>query len=145
MTQHDTGLPVQLLDYYPFGEIRVSSTTGGFNEVHKFIGEEYDEESEMSYLNARYLQNETGQFVSSDPVFWEDPLSQNLRNPQTLNSYSYGLNNPLLYRDPEGRAAIAVAPAAYLFAGAVALLWELYDPDSLQTGTLADPDALPFF
>jgi hypothetical protein len=32
------------------------------------IGEEYDSETEFSYLNARYYQGSRGRFMSQDPV-----------------------------------------------------------------------------
>jgi RHS repeat-associated protein len=107
VSKHLTGNPVQVLDYYPFGEIRVSSSTGVLDELHKFIGQEYDDDSKMSYLSARYLQNERGQFISEDPVFHEVGITDEgkaaMRNPQAMNSYSYAGNNPLLYKDPDGR------------------------------------------
>jgi hypothetical protein len=39
------GEMVQLLDYYPFGEPRLNTTTGAHDEKRKFIGEEYDEDT----------------------------------------------------------------------------------------------------
>ncbi len=67
----------------------------------------------MSYLNARYYDGVRGQFLGQDPAFldigsadfkqkYERPLQVHLRNPQSLNSYSYGLNNPVINKDPEG-------------------------------------------
>jgi hypothetical protein len=45
--------------------------------------------------------------VSQDPVFWEVAQTQDgktvLSNPQLQNSYSYSRNNPVLYKDPDGR------------------------------------------
>jgi RHS repeat-associated protein len=35
------------------------------------IGEEYDSETEFSYLNARYYQGSRGQFMSQDPAVEE--------------------------------------------------------------------------
>lgn len=61
----------------------------------------------LGFLNARYYQGSRGQFLSQDPVFWELGMSQEgqtaLRNPQAQNSYSYAVNNPLLFSDPSGR------------------------------------------
>ena len=69
-----------------------------------FIGERYDAVTQLSYLNARYYDAARGQFTSQDSVFWE---KQDLSNPQSLNSYSYALNNPINRKDPDGRASIA--------------------------------------
>lgn len=102
------------MDYYPFGEVRLDESTGSFSEGHKFIGEFYDEESELSYLNARYMDGKRGQFLSQDPVFLvignlgelkaktNLDLYQYLANPQGLNSYSYAFNNPIKNTDKAG-------------------------------------------
>jgi RHS repeat-associated protein len=52
------------------------------------------------YSNARYLNPAQGQFITEDPVFWS--LKQTLSNPQSLNSYSYALDNPIVNKDPSG-------------------------------------------
>jgi RHS repeat-associated protein len=108
------GVLEETLDYYPYGDIRVDESTSDFKERHKFVGEFYDESSELSYLNSRYLSGKTGQFLSQDPSFldigsgkmfeskYERTLSQHLTNPQALNSYSYAHNNPITNKDPEG-------------------------------------------
>ena len=46
-------------------------------------------------LNARYYSSAQGQFLSEDPVFIGDPKQQNLKDPQSLNSYSYAGDNHL--------------------------------------------------
>jgi len=61
-----------------------------------FTGQEYDEETNIQYFGARYLDNEIGRFISMDP--WNGDQS----NPQTLNKYSYALNNPVIIVDPTG-------------------------------------------
>jgi RHS repeat-associated protein len=53
-------------------------------------------------LNARYYDNARGQFISQDPVFWGNPKKQDLTDPQSLNSYSYGNDNPINKSDPNG-------------------------------------------
>jgi RHS repeat-associated protein len=67
----------------------------------------YDPESSLSYLNARYYNPVTTQFLSQDPIFWSS--SQDLSDPQSLNSYSYALNNPVNRKDPSGKASIVAA------------------------------------
>jgi cell wall-associated NlpC family hydrolase len=54
-------------------------------------------------MRARYYDPARGQFISQDPVFWSN--RQNLANPQSLNSYSYAEDNPLVKKDPDGLAA----------------------------------------
>jgi RHS repeat-associated protein len=63
----ENGEVVQTLDYYPYGSQRIA--TGSFDEQRRFIGEEFDGDTEFSYLNARYYQGSRGQFMSQDPVF----------------------------------------------------------------------------
>ena len=67
MTTDEDGEVTQTLDYYPYGSQRIA--TGSFAEQRRFIGEEYDRDTEFSYLNARYYQGSRGQFMSQDPVF----------------------------------------------------------------------------
>jgi RHS repeat-associated protein len=98
------GNEVQTLDYYPFGEKRINH--GNTTSQRQFIGEEFDSQSNLNYLNARYYDAARGQFLSEDPVFWEESSNQSLGNPQSLNSYSYSDNNPINRSDPSGRFSI---------------------------------------
>jgi RHS repeat-associated protein len=50
----------------------------------------------LYYYGARYYDPTIGRFISADTIV------QNAANPQTLNRYSYCLNNPLKYIDPSG-------------------------------------------
>jgi RHS repeat-associated protein len=62
-------------------------------------GKERDAESGNDYFGARYYASSMGRFMSPDPsgLMYADPT-----NPQSLNLYSYVLNNPLKYLDPDG-------------------------------------------
>jgi RHS repeat-associated protein len=97
---------VQTLDYFPYGGTRISNSTTT-NIKRKFIGQFYDENTNLNYFNARYYSSDRGQFISQDPVFWEIGLSQDgrsaLSNPQALNSYGYANDNPITNKDPSGR------------------------------------------
>ncbi len=115
-----TGTVTQALDYYPFGKIRVNS--GTTNEIHKYIGQRYDNDTGLNYLNARYYNSPIGRFTSQDPVhlFIGDPneiekltkvkFEEILKDPQSLNSYSYAKNNPIINKDPEGEFAVLAIP-----------------------------------
>lgn len=50
----ENGDVVQLLDYYPYGDIRLNQQEDSFDEQRKFTGHEYDQESELYYMQARY-------------------------------------------------------------------------------------------
>jgi RHS repeat-associated protein len=62
-------------------------------------GKERDAESGNDYFGARYYASSMGRFMSPDPsgLEYADP-----HNPQSLNLYSYVLNNPLHNVDPTG-------------------------------------------
>jgi hypothetical protein len=53
-------------------------------------------------------------FLSEDPVFVGNPGEQSLGNPQALNSYSYGNDNPVVNKDPDGKNAVLAFYAAVL-------------------------------
>jgi RHS repeat-associated protein len=102
------GAIAETLDYYPYGVARIDAKVGGYaGEQRKFIGQEYDAQTALSYLNARYYDGTRGQFISQDPVFWEVGITRDgkkvLINPQAQNSYSYAGNNPITQKDPDGR------------------------------------------
>jgi RHS repeat-associated protein len=93
----ENGTVVQTLDYYPYGDIRISIATST-NEKRKFIGQ-FGDETGLDYFNARFYESSRGQFLTEDPVFWG---RQTLTDPQSLNSYSYANDNPIVKEDPSG-------------------------------------------
>jgi len=97
-----TGAVAETIDYFPFGAVRIDQKTGTFNEQRKYIGQEYDTDTGLNYLNARYYNATTGRFISQDPMFWG---KLDLSNPQNFNSYSYARNNPIVGSDPSGLLA----------------------------------------
>ncbi len=54
----------------------------------------YDAETGLLYNHHRYYDPKTGRFLTSDPIGLKGGL----------NTYSYALNNPLRYTDPDGLA-----------------------------------------
>ena len=102
-----SGTVAQLLDYYPYGATRISTSSYPTNEKRQYIGQYSDTGTGLDYLNARYYDGTRGQFVSEDPVFWEVGLSEDgqraIRNPQVLNAYAYAGDNPIVNKDTTGR------------------------------------------
>ena len=92
----------QLMDYFPFGGIRINDQAGSFDEKRKFTGHEYDEDTGLSYMGARYYDAAPGRFMSHDPAAKDDP-EKFLGDPQQLNFYSYARNNPINFTDPDGK------------------------------------------
>ena len=101
---------VQTTDYYPYGGTRISVATST-NEKRKFIGQ-FRDDSGLDYLNARYYSSDRGQFISQDPMFWLMPKSL-LEDPQQLNSYNYGRNNPITRSDPTGLLTFVIPGTGY--------------------------------
>ena len=109
VTTDNQGFVTHVSDYYPYGKKRIDA--GSDNTNKQFIGQYFDKESELSYLNARYYDGVRGKFLSQDPVFWRS--GQNLIDPQSFNSYAYARNNPIMYQDQNGELAFLVPIIAY--------------------------------
>ena len=88
------GTRVQLNEYDPWGT--VSRTEGTIDPTQRFTGQKLDPETGLYYYGGRYYDAESGRFVSADP-FVQTPF-----DPQNLNRYSYVVNNPQNYIDPDG-------------------------------------------
>lgn len=74
--------------------------SGCFNDPAsepRFTGKELEEGLDLYYFGARYLDAGVGRFTTPDPGPWA------LENPQTFNRYSYALNGPYRFVDPDGR------------------------------------------
>lgn len=97
----DTGLPIKRYKYDPFGkrsevELSTPNSLSNFTIIRGFTGHEHLDD--FGYINAkgRFYNPTIGRFLSADP-FIQSPL-----NLQSLNRYSYVLNNPLNLVDPSG-------------------------------------------
>lgn len=78
--------------YNPYGKRR---SGGELDSNRGWLGQVEDDTTDLAYLNARYYDPNIATFISPDPLY-------NLTNPQTLNPYTYGLNNPATMIDPSG-------------------------------------------
>jgi len=56
-------------------------------------------ETGLDYFGARYFSGAQGRFTSPDPIWVK---ADRLVDPQRLNLYAYGRNNPLRFTDPTG-------------------------------------------
>src|SRR5205814_9058045 len=64
--------------------------------THGFTGHEEIDPVGLIHMNGRVYDPEIGRFLSADP------FEQDLSNSQSLNRYTYVLNNPLSLTDPTG-------------------------------------------
>ncbi len=113
-------------DYLPFGEeiganVGIRSAGNGFTAdqvKQKFTGKRRDDETNLDFFEARYFSSIQGRFTSPDeftggatelfaevaahnPTFYAE-----LAEPQSLNKYTYCLNNPYKYVDPDGHQQV---------------------------------------
>lgn len=77
-------------DYDAFG-VPIEPTSG-----FGFAGEEYEVDTSLLYLRARYYAPASGRFLSPDPVLGIPNL------PDSLHRYAYAANCPTRFVDPAG-------------------------------------------
>jgi RHS repeat-associated protein len=88
------GVPVQHLQYLPFGERYVDQRAAGYHERFTFTGKEKDSETGYYYFGARYYDCDlSGLFLSVDP------MSDKYLN---ISPYHYCHWNPIIKIDPNG-------------------------------------------
>jgi len=102
------GVKTQDYRYDAFGNPRAEVVD---NNPFRYCGEYTDAESGFVYLRNRYYDPSVGRFVTKDPhwnvgnmIYGDDGLPSLINIMQSGNLYVYGLNNPLRYFDPRGKA-----------------------------------------
>ena len=100
LTKGADGTKDEQLTYFPFGQTR-TDTDGAGNPIspgfrYKYTDQEFDDTTGLYYYKARYYDQVLGRFIQPDPIV------PDVYDPQSLNLYSYVLNNPLRYTDPFG-------------------------------------------
>jgi RHS repeat-associated protein len=91
---NSSGSQIESTNYMPFGGMRAHSGTTTSN--YKYTDQELDAENGLYNYDARMYDPIIGRFISPDTIVPEP------YNPQSLNRYTYCLNNPLIYVDPSG-------------------------------------------
>lgn len=108
---NDGGARTSTMVFWPFGEVLAATVVPGTDrgdgrDPLRYTGHEYDADPngndpyDLNYMHARYELGRKGRFLSVDPTL---NLKRALREPQNWNRYSYVMNNPLRYTDPDGR------------------------------------------
>jgi RHS repeat-associated protein len=101
------GAVVQELSYDAWGRLRNPATQQTYtpgNEPNLYLGRGYTGHEHLPWfglvnMNARLYDPALGRFLSPDPYV------QNPFGSQNFNRYSYAMNNPLIYGDPNGEIA----------------------------------------
>jgi RHS repeat-associated protein len=104
IVRNGSGTQTRRLAYKPFGE--ASTDTGSGVVRYEYTNQALDAETGLYYYGARYYDPSIGRFLQPDDL--GDPL-----DPQTLNRYTYVVNNPTNLIDPTGHFSAA------LFAGLI--------------------------
>jgi RHS repeat-associated protein len=97
LTTNASGGVVARQLYDAWGNIRLR---GDVKTDIGYTSQREDRSTNLMFYRARYYSPLLGRFVSADTIVPEP------NNPQSLNRYAYGLNNPVKYIDPSGHAAI---------------------------------------
>ena len=84
-------------DYDAWGN-EINNTDTSDNPIG-YTGHQMDRDIGLIYANARYLDPDTGRFLSFDPFEGYDD------KPVSLNKYLYAYQNPTRYVDPDGQEA----------------------------------------
>ncbi|GHE83706.1 hypothetical protein GCM10018772_02740 [Streptomyces fumanus] len=91
------------LDSFGVARDQTSASVSSWANDKGFVGGTNDETTGLVHLGAREYDADLGRFISLDPVM-------NLANPQQINGYTYGNNNPATYADPSGTCASVDCP-----------------------------------
>ena len=86
------------LHYKPFGD-----TFGPASDDIGYTGHKFDTDLHLSYMQARWYDPIIGRFYSNDPI----DIASHLGNEEGIkgfNRYSYVVNSPFKYTDPDGKA-----------------------------------------
>ncbi len=91
------GEVVQHIEYVPFGEVFVEERNNIWNTPYLFNAKEFDEETGLYYYGARYYDPRVSLWISVDPM-QEENLS--------VSTYAYTLNNPVRFKDEDGKIPV---------------------------------------
>lgn len=100
----ESGLVSDLYIYDAFGQ--VLTKIGDTENSYLFAGEQRDFNLGLDYLRARYLDINTGRFVS------RDSFEGFLRDPISLHRYLYAHSNPVNLIDPSGYMSLGEISAS---------------------------------
>ena len=89
-----SGAVTDRYDYEAFGG--VINTTGTSSNSYLYAGEQFDPQLTLYYLRARYVNQVTGRFITTDP------LPPDEEEPLSINRFVYAFNHPTDLHDASG-------------------------------------------
>ena len=104
----------QHTEYIAFGEILFDEHNTEHTMPYLFNGKELDQETNLTYFGARYLDMKTSLWLNTDPLSGYNPIQETehyidgqhnggIYNPMNMATYSYTYQNPIKYIDPNGK------------------------------------------
>jgi RHS repeat-associated protein len=109
-----------LVDFYTydaFGNLTYQS--GDDENSYLYTAEPFDAATGLYYLRARYMNPQTGAFISMDPY------SGSLQDPVSLHKYLYANASPVMFTDPTGLFSLADISSSMAIQGALGCLVSL--------------------
>jgi RHS repeat-associated protein len=101
---NEAGAVTDTYTYDAFGKL--IAQTGTTPNDYLYAGEQFDANVGFYYLRARYYNNDTGRFITTDSFFG------NVFEPISLHKYLYAHANPVDNLDPSGLFSISAAFSA---------------------------------
>ena len=122
----------QHTEYIAFGEILFDEHNTEHTMPYLFNGKELDQETNLTYFGARYLDMKTSLWLNTDPLSGYNPTFEHehyidgqhnggIFNPMNLNTYGYTYQNPIRYIDPNGKQVDAIIKD-------LGELWDAWNP-----------------
>jgi RHS repeat-associated protein len=96
-----SGVGTARFGYAPFGETLYAEGPKVAAFDHRFNGKAHDAVSQLAYYGARYYDPLTLTWTQADPYYRFAPDAGQLE-PRRMNLYTFSLNNPVRYVDPDG-------------------------------------------
>jgi RHS repeat-associated protein len=120
-TRYLTATNAAVTDTYVYDAFGVTITnTGTTTSFYRYSGEQYDPNLGFVYLRARYLNPNSGRFMS------RDSYAGNVFDPASLHKYTYGGNNPINNSDPSGKFEIGLGTLVVIAIVFVAVVYGLH-------------------
>ena len=122
-----SGKVYEHLEYFPFGETWVEENSNTQRTPYLFTAKELDEETGLYYFGARYYDPRTSVWQSADPILGKylAGAAGGMYESSNLGLNSYGRNNPVIFKDPDGNIVPLIMGAIWL-GGAAMTAYDTY-------------------
>jgi len=129
---NSTGSVLTTYYYDAFGNLL--ETTGEASNPFRYAGYQYDEETGVYYLNARYYDPKIARFLTED-TYRGDP-----NDPLSLNLYTYCNSEPMMYTDPSGHSLLSLIGVGIGIGAVVGIISDIISGSSGNSGSGSNDD-----